>query len=200
MKIAQNTFDLGVDFAGGKKRRLATHKKRQAKGKVRLGRIATMVRASRRAASLTLTGAAPQMLWGTQATGIAPSRMRSLRSSYAFAAGIQTRGRCTTTAIALRYGVDKDPAVAQPFLLFLEYIQMWLACPALRQGIKDVWLGLVAQHSPKFLWREVHGPIGAAVATWIQNGWAPMALDYFVDPDAGRWEVQEGPPLPSPRP
>ena len=200
MKIAQNTFDLGVDFAGGKKRRLAIHKKRQAKGKVRLGRTATMVRASRRAASLTLTGAAPQMLWGTQATGIAPSRMRSLRSSYAFAAGIQTRGRCTTTAIALRYGVDKDPAVAQPFLLFLEYIQMWLACPALRQGIKDVWLGLVAQHSPKFLWREVHGPIGAAVATWIQNGWAPMALDYFVDPDAGRWEVQEGPPLPSPRP
>ena len=103
MRTSHRTPDLGVDFAGGKKRRLATHKKRQAKGKVRLGRIATMVRANRRAASLTLTGAAPQMLWGTQATGVAPSRMRSLRSSYAFAAGIQTRVRCITTAIALRY-------------------------------------------------------------------------------------------------
>ena len=46
VKIAQNTSDLGVDVAGGKKRRLATHKKRQAKGKVRLGRVATMVRAN----------------------------------------------------------------------------------------------------------------------------------------------------------
>ena len=196
VKVAQNSSDLGVDFAGGKKRRLATHKKRQAKGKVRLGRIATMVRANRKAASLTLTGAAPQILWGTQATGVAPSRMRSIRSSYAFAAGIQTRGRCTTTAIALRYGVDKDPAVAQPLLLLVEYIQMWLACPSLRQGIKDVWPGLVAQHSPKPIWRKVHGPIGAVVATWIQNGWAPMAPDYFVDPDGGRWEIQEGPLTP----
>ena len=150
-----------------------------------------MVRANRRAASVTLTGAAPQLPWGTQATGVAPSRMRSLRS-YAFAAGIQTRGRCTTTAIALRYGVDKDLAVAQPLLLLLEYIQVWLASLAQRQGIKDVWLGLVAQHSPKPLWRKVHGPIGAVVATWIQNGRAPMAPDYFVDPDGGRWEVQEG--------
>ena len=33
-KVAQNTSDLGVDFAGSKKRRLATHKRRQAKGKV----------------------------------------------------------------------------------------------------------------------------------------------------------------------
>ena len=121
VKVAQSTSDLGVDFAGGRKRRLATHKKRQAKGKVRLGRIATMVRANRKAAKLTLTGAAPQMLWGTQATGVAPSRMRSIRSSYAFAAGIQTRGRCTTTAIALRYGSDKDPAVVQPLLLLMEY-------------------------------------------------------------------------------
>ena len=103
VKIAQDTSDVGVDFVGGKKRRLATHKKRQAKGNVRLGRIATMVRANRKAASLTLTGAAPKMLWGTQATGVAPSRMRPIRSSYAFAAGTQIRGRCATIAIALRY-------------------------------------------------------------------------------------------------
>ena len=106
--------------------------------------------------------------------------MKSPRSSYAFAAGIQTRGRCTTTAIALRDGVHKDPAVAQPLLLLLEYIQMWLAYPALRQKIKDVWPGLVAQHSPKPLWRKVHGPIGAVVATWIQNVWAPTAPDYVL--------------------
>ena len=94
------------------------------------------------------------------------------------------------------YGVDKDPAVAQPLLLLLEYIQMWLACPTLRQGIRYVWPGLVVQHSPTPLWRKVHGPIGAVVATWIQNGWAPMAPDFFIDPDGGKWEVQEGPLTP----
>ncbi len=196
VKTAQSTSDLGVDFAGGKKRRLATHKKRQAKGKIRLGRIATMVRANRRAAKLTLTGAAPQMLWGTQATGVAPSRMRIIRSSYAFAAGIVTRGRCTTTAIALRYGVDKDPAVAQPLLLLMEYIQLWLSCPQIRPQVQQVWPQLVALHSPKPRWKSVHcgvhGPISAVVATWIQSGWAPMAPDFFLDPEGGRWQLQDG--------
>ena len=34
------------------------------------------------------------------------------------------------------------------------------------------------------------------VATWIQSGWAPVAPDYFIGPDGGRWEVQEGPLTP----
>ena len=59
-----------------------------------------------------------------------------------------------------------------------------------------MWLGLVAQNYPKPFRRKVHGPIGAVVATWIQNGWAPVAPDFFVGPDGGRWEVQEGPLIP----
>ena len=65
----------------------------------------------------------------------------------------------------------------------------------MRQGIKDVWLGFVAQHSPKPLWRKVHGPIGAVVATWIQNGWALWPLITWLTL-MGRWEVQEGPLTP----
>ena len=58
--------------------------------------------------------------------------------------------------------------------------------------------GLALWHNtpPKPLWRKVRGPIGAVVPTCIQNGWAPMALDYFVGPDGGRWEVQEEPLTP----
>lgn len=118
--------------------------------------------------------------------------MRALRSAYAHAAGVVTRGRCTTIVIALRWGSSNDPALTQPLLLITEYIAYWLANPDMHGAIAEAWPRLVALHSPRPSWKAVRGPLLAAVATAVGCGWATVAPDFFIDPDGGKWHFVHG--------
>ena len=112
VQVARTARDLGVCLNPGSRRStVGIQAKRLVSAKGRLLRTGRLVRAIRCARELVTTGSFPQALWGHVSQGIAPTVVDRFRTSVAAATGICQAGRCKTTAIALAFGQESDPAV-----------------------------------------------------------------------------------------
>ena len=111
-QVAKHARDLGVCLNPGSRRSTAgVQAKRLNSARCRLGRTAGLVKVLRGARKLVTTGSFPQALWGHVSQGIAPTVVERFRTQVAAAIGICQSGRRKTTAIALAFGQESDPAV-----------------------------------------------------------------------------------------
>ena len=158
---AQSTGrDLGVENNPTGRRVTGLQQARVQKAIRRTVKIARIAKVVRKASALAYTGALPQAGWGVATQGMAPTVLRRLRSSYAAASGISARGRCTSTAIAIAMGQERDPLVHVATQQLSLWIDLWREDPALR--------ALAARH-----WREAY----ARVLNTTTSHDAPSAVD-----------------------
>ena len=93
--------DLGVDFAGGRRRTVLVRNSRLKKALVRLKAIKGMAQTNYTAKKLATTGAMPQALWDSSATGLPMSEILPLQRAFAGATGIGGTAACNATRIQL---------------------------------------------------------------------------------------------------
>ena len=84
LKVEQVARDLGVDATVATRRRVTTAKARFAKGLARAGVIKNLLKSNSKAARLINTGAKPQLTWGHQGKGMAPTTVRRLKAGLVF--------------------------------------------------------------------------------------------------------------------
>jgi hypothetical protein len=108
VKIGDHCRDFGRDYAGGNNIRVCVGRQRLNLALARGRRVARLVGINRKASKLHLMEVVPQALWGASVMGMAPTRIRKLRTSAARCTGDWKEGRCTTSVLAIN-GLQKLP-------------------------------------------------------------------------------------------
>ena len=109
---------MGMDAGFGKKRAIPTQRARFKKAKLRKVQITKLWKRNKKAGKLARTGLMPQATWGQQGKGMAPSRLKELRGTMVKLSSAWRPGACSSTAIELMWGEEKDPFFEQRWLLF----------------------------------------------------------------------------------
>ena len=122
LKLLTHARDLGIDAAGGRRRRTTTKAKRWLKSRQRYQRIRTLTLQNARAARFAKTGALLQTIRGNCATGTPLSQLRRLRSRVLQAHAVKTRGRSVYLAMRLRRLEDPVSRVVE------EHLRDWAQC------------------------------------------------------------------------
>ena len=181
--------DLGLDTTAGRRRSMKVAKGRQVKAKARNAKVSRLSRFAKASKKLFSTGTYAQFTWGHQAMGLSPSSLKALRGMSLAALSLGSARLCTTTAIALSYGVASDPALRQRVELVSHWLQHWhAATPHARQRISRAWprsLSRLLHKSTR--WLHVRGPIAAVQSTLLDVGWKPAGPVSWFDPEGQEW-------------
>ena len=176
--------DLGVDCAAGKRRRVTQHKQRIAKGKQRAARLAKLQAGRHPTVKANRASIMGTALYGHEAVGLAPKRMKWLRQTTAIAHG---RMKIGSTELVLDEvsGKYPDPSyvvIAQQFRTLRRLLQKWPVSQVdkLKEGFLTIKHKIMARSEH---WRIVAGPLAAAVAYAKDLGWQAQSLD--------TWQIQE---------
>ena len=173
LKMDVEARDLGLDSTCAKRRRLRSFKNRFAKGLARAGVIKNLVKVNKQARRLITTGAKPQLVWGHQGKGMAPTTLKKLKSTLAVCSGLRKTGGCTTSALQLQGGEESDPEFFIRHELLDTWLRVWQELPRLRMAIAVVWGKLVAKLEVPSRWSRTTGLVGAVVSTLFDIGWKP---------------------------
>ena len=192
-KFPRTARDLGVCLNPGSRRSTAgIQATRPAKG--RLLRTARLDKVVRKARKLVATGSFPQALCGHVSQGIAPTVVDRFRTRVAAATRICQTVRCRTTAIALAFGQDSDPAVKVARGQVSSWPSLWNQCPDLNTDIRVAWVlhheKVSGEGGPD--WHKVTGPMTATMATLHGYGWKVRNPDFWTDPSGQNWAVDAG--------
>ena len=169
--------DLGVDTSGGGLRRIATAKGRQSKAQKRkikldglqVGKPGAQIRVFK--GSIMSTG-----LYGHQAMGIAPKRMKWYRHAMAGLLGRQSLGG--TDVVLDMQAKEGDPActiIGQHFATLGKLVASWPVehKDHLEAAWATTWETLKQKQYP---WKTAAGPLGAAAAYLLSLGWQAPSL------------------------
>ena len=172
-KIFNSMRDLGVDCALGRLRRVTHQKARVGKGKKRqgkLGKLKVPVEACK--VRLFKGSICASMLWGHQAQGLPPSRVRDLRRAVALQVGLQKLG---DLEVVLSAEADR---VSDPWAtVVMQQVQEWFTALT-RWGADQAPLERVWQQTATGFregtanWHHVKGPLGATVGHMTGLGWS----------------------------
>ena len=181
--------DLGLTLSGNPKRITSLQDNRLNKTRKRLQRIAPLARSLKAARKLIATGALPQVLWGSSSIGIAPTKIKQLRTMVAGACGIGGAGRCASTAIAISLGHLKDPEIAAVTKQVSTWIDVWRADSTVRALTTRYWSGALARVlvDGSVVWNRVCSPLSATIAVMHSNGWKLAAPHKWTDPSGFEW-------------
>ena len=187
LKLGDVGRDLGVDATCATKRRVPTQKVRFAKGVARAKAVRKLLKTKSKARPLVNTGAKPQLIWGHQAKGMAPSTVVKLKATLAVCSCLRKSGGCTTTSLQMEGGVVSDPEYFIRSELFSTWLDVWGEHSRIHLAIGQVWAGLVDKLSVPSRWNRVKGIIGAVIATLFDIGWIPQEPSKWVDPQGVLW-------------
>ena len=171
-KIFHSMRDLGVDCALGRLRRVTHQKARVGKGKKRQGKLAKLkVPVEACKVRLFKGSICASMLWGHQAQGLPPSRVRDLRRAVALQVGLQKLG---DLEVALSAEADR---VSDPWAtVVMQQVQEWFTALS-RWGADQAPLERVWQQTATGFregtanWHHVKGPLAATVGHMTGLGW-----------------------------
>ena len=189
LKVAQTGRDLGVDATCTKRRSIKVFKHRYRLGMNRAARIASLTRVTKKAKKLANTGARPQLTWGHQAKGVAPTMIRKIKAALGHATGARRRGVCTTTAIMLDQEVGKDPEVFLRVELLVTWLEAMCAMKGRMFSVKWVWKRLTERLRVKSRWSRVSGHMAAVIATLLDISWKPLEPLKWEDSQGDIWEI-----------
>jgi len=202
----ESTPALGIDFCCGKLHRhklMATRKKRLRAVAARRERIAILSKACHgkpkaNAHKLVKAGVKPAALYGACVTGITDTQLVCLRRTSAAATAPRAQGRSLDIALQLA-GLDPTAdATAAPMVRWAQ--EVWAATSGYSTRhldlrlLRDGWHG-VLQDAPQ-QWRQVRGPIGAAVMSARRIGWdVSHPFEWVTDEGLLLMLAQESPAL-----
>ena len=177
-EIKYQAKDLGLDTSGGGLRRIATARGRQAKARQRknkltnlkVGNVNAQIRIFR--GSIMTAG-----LYGHQAMGVAPKRMKWYRHAMAGLLGRQSLGG--TDVVLDMQSKEGDPACTihlQHFTSLARIIKNWPQAHKghLQKAWEATWVTLKKKQYP---WKTAAGPLGAAVTYLIYLQWDAPKLN-----------------------
>ena len=126
-KIKAVHKDLGLDSAGGRRRRVATHKARMDKGRQRSRRLQALPPDPKAKIRACTQGVMSVALYGHVAMGMAPKRLKWVRQQHAIALGRMSLG---STEMVLEMHIHKhaDPTFTimnQQLRLMHKLLVMW---------------------------------------------------------------------------
>jgi hypothetical protein len=148
----------------------------------------------RQAKKLFVTGALPQFTWGFQANGLSPTAVQTLRATMANASGVRRSGGCCTTALALHFGPEQDPAFKLREELFAMWFSLWSDLKAHRMIIAKIWPAKLAKLDCPSRWQKVTGHIDAVIATALDIGWRPIQPLEWEDRGGDLWAFSPADP------
>ncbi|CAE7252271.1 unnamed protein product, partial [Symbiodinium sp. CCMP2456] len=172
-KIQSCWRDLGVDSAGGKRRRVTIHRQRFSKAASRSKKLSQLATAGPARSKAARAGVESAATYGHQAVGLAPKRY--LRQLTAAHNGGMTNG---ATEIVLDYRTETKPdpsalLVAQPLRSYVSVIARWPE--ALAVMLSTAFGGMCSKvEAHKEPWRIASGPIGATLCYLKDMGWKPL--------------------------
>ena len=157
--------DLGVDNAGGRRRRLTTATKRYRRGLARSRKLTTLCPAPAARVCVVKGSISPVSTWGHQAQGISPKRLKWIRQCLARPLGLQKLG-CADTVFGVRAPKTVDPMesiITQHFQALARIVRRWPShlVGSLESLWSASWTRLGEGPHP---WRRVAGPVAAAQA------------------------------------
>ena len=122
--------------------------------------------------------------------GLAPSKVRALRTGAASSTPVRAGGRCGTTAVALTYGEEKDPAFAVRHRQLECWKQIWFDLDRdMRIRVRRLWTKQMRKLNEQPRWNGVIGPMSATIASLYDVGWKPIAPDRWISPAGDRWDL-----------
>ena len=181
--VRQLGKDLGIDSGAARRRRTVVRQQRAAKGLARHGRLKALgLRGKQNSMRLVQGSILPAALWGHQAQGISPARMKWVRSVAAGPLGRQVLGS-VDAVMEMHAGKVRDPyerVVTEHMATVLPLLQAAEASDA--SYISRAWAITKARlDSTPHRWKVVSGPVAA-----LQAYMADLGVDA---PDLSDWEV-----------
>ena len=186
--------DLGVDTSGGGLRRIATARGRQMKaqnrknklGSLKVGQVKAQIRIFQ--GSIMAAG-----LYGHQAMGVSPKRLKWYRHAMAGMLGRQSLGGTDVTLDM--QAKEGDPActiLLQHFSSLARIVRNWPAAHRahLQQAWESTWQALSRKQYP---WKTAAGPLGAAVAYLLDMQWQAPTLHEWrqTTNQAQPWDISQ---------
>ncbi len=175
-RVARHGELLGVDFSAGGRVQRHAQVRRRRKAARRRRRLKWLRNHGGAATAVARGGLLPEACYGGSVLGINPSTMRDVRRHVASTSRIRCSGSSTTAKLALG-GPDNFEDV-DPFVtsgneaMFQVAAKLWDE-PRCRADLVKMWLHGRddLQHLPiAARWRELHGPVGAAMVQLWQAG------------------------------
>ena len=192
VKAETEVKDLGVDAAGGARRSAKTQKKRLEKMKRRGKKVSWLRKKNKKATKLYKSNLYPAGTFGIANLGAAPSIIKQIRTTCADAA-LGAKGQCATIAIDLGIGQSADPEIAIRVTTIAAFVEQWAqSSQEERKKIRRAWRKILVRKYDTYRWRQVTGPVSAAMMTLRDMGWKTPAPDVWFDPQGQRWQCEEG--------
>ena len=172
-RIKTVTSYLGVDNAAAARRRVVKRSARYAKGAQRKKKLDALSVPSCRLRLRILKGSIwASSLYGHQAVGIPPKRMKEIRGMLSHTLGRVSLGNVEAT-LDLNRKFCEDPGytlLCQHMLTCIPLIAEWVHASSIQahQGWTASW-GLLRQSQHP--WKLASGPISATQAYLLENGW-----------------------------
>ena len=174
-KAVPFTRDVGVDFAGGRKRRRKVIKARLAKGYTKLKTVGQLTRSCKGAKKLVATGSLPAVLYGEEAYGLQAGIISSLRNQSIEAAGASAKFGCKAASLELTLGRRADPWLIYLTHVVTSFYDLFRAADgSLRGAITRHWVRSSRKNdvAGKADW---NGSSASSPARWRRSGtWAGL--------------------------
>ena len=188
LQIEESAKDLGVDYAGGGRRRIPVQQRRMLNVKRAATQVSVLGKETKQARRLVITGVRSRF-YGFAAMGASPTTCKQMRAKLCNAAGIRKAGGCATTAMALAGIEDSDPMVAYPLETVLEF-----GIAHIRSGMKlvnaEAWRRKRADLQAGGRWAaKVCGSLSAAIASLEDAGFEAPEVDRWTDPAGKVWMI-----------
>ena len=195
-KQATSCRDLGVDTSFGRRRVVATARKRQQEARQRAKRLSMMVNTNRRASKLYRQGVASKSLWAAHISGLPGTTAKRLRAEAARATSWGGKGTCPYTAIALECGWEADPEIRVARL----QLQAWFNYLGSldmkdRLEVAIMWPN-IREHitAGASIWARARGPFGSLMSMLLAQGWWPKAPTVWEDSQRNLWQYDGSDP------
>ena len=179
--IALTSTDLGLDCGGGVRRVVTKHRARLHKAAGRKKRLRALAPRDRRVRLRMVKGSLqPVGIYGHQATGVTPRRIKWLRFMYAEAMGRMKIGSvvCVLEANAGRTRDPKEVILAQHIQAHSRLLRQWPSEAV--DSLTKAWRALQQSLSEaRWPWQKVTGPLGAMVTYLKELGWEAQGPQHW---------------------
>ncbi|CAE7475133.1 CACNA1S [Symbiodinium sp. CCMP2456] len=180
--VAVTATDLGLDCGGGSRRRVGKHKARVQKARGRLKRLRALGPKDKKVKVRLVKGSLqPVGIYGHQAPGVTPRRMKWLRFMYAEALGRMKVGSvlCVIEEHAHKNTDPKELIVAQHIQAHSRLLKQWPQ--ETESSLAKAWATLAdTLKQNRWPWQRVTAPLGAMLTYMRDLGWQTDSPRYWA--------------------
>ena len=193
LKAEASAKDLGVDFAGGGRRRNPVQQLRLLGAQWARRMVSQLGKATKQAKRLVITGVRPRF-YGFAAMGSSPTATLKMRAILGNAAGIRKPGGCASTAFFLAGMEHQDPCLSFPLETILEFA-IAHAGSGMKLANAQAWISKLPILEDRCRWGKVYGTLSAAMASLLDAGFEIPDIGKWIDPSGVEWLLDYSQPM-----